>query len=192
MSVINANGTPLIYQQPVDDTTTSGTEAIFTVADSGVTPVNYQWQVDPGQGNWFNLDNSSTYTGVYTNTLHVNSTTVLNGYKYRCVVSPGCQQGINSEYAILTVTQPLGIDNPEDIRFAIQPNPATDRCTIVCSEITTGFSYNIFDLSGRLVITNSITGQLTNVDISALEPGAYMIVLNNHKGKFQSNKIVKL
>lgn len=192
MPVINANGIPSIYQQPVNDTATAGTEAIFAIADSGAIPVNYQWQADPGQGNWFNLDNSSTYTGVYTNTLHVNPPVTLNGYKFRCVVSPGCQQGISSDYAMLTVTQPLGIYNPEDIHFSIQPNPATDRCTIVCSEITTNCSYSVFDLSGRSIMNNSVTSQFTNIDISALEPGAYLIVINNHKGRLQSNKIIKL
>lgn len=192
MPVISSTGTPVIYTQPGNDTVSSGMEAIFTVADSGATPVNYQWQADSGSGIWFNLTNSAVYSGVYTNALHVNTNPALNGYKFRCVVSPGCQQGINSGYAVLTVTQPLGIHTLSGPYFTIQPNPATDRCTIVCSETTTGYSYNIFDLSGRLVIANSITDQFTNVDISTLEPGVYMIVFNNHTGKLQSSKIIKL
>ena len=66
-----------ILQQPQDQVTEIGVDAVFTVEARGVK--SYQWQVDSGNG----FVNSSS-VGNKTKSLTVPATAVRYGYKYRC------------------------------------------------------------------------------------------------------------
>jgi hypothetical protein len=63
-----------------------GTSRNFSVTATG-TGVSYQWQIDTGSG-FSNLTNGAPYSGVTTNSLTINPTTLaMNGHYFRCVVS---------------------------------------------------------------------------------------------------------
>ena len=89
---------PTITTQPTSQTVTEGETATFTVVTSGTEPLSYQWQqsTDSGQS-WTDIDGATdaTYTTEAT-------TTSMNGYQYRCVVSNSAGSG-ESNAAILTV-----------------------------------------------------------------------------------------
>ena len=94
-TVVNA---PAITTQPADQTVTEGGTATFTVAVTGSEPLTYQWQQKTtDSSSWTNIPgaNSATYTTEAT-------TTAMNGYQYRCVVSNGAGS-VTSEAATLTV-----------------------------------------------------------------------------------------
>ena len=96
-TVVNA---PAITDQPDNATVTVGQTATFTVAASGEN-LSYQWQqsTDNGQ-NWKDIGDATdaTYTEEAT-------TTIMNGYQYRCVVSNSAGS-VTSEAATLTVNEP--------------------------------------------------------------------------------------
>ena len=91
---------PAITTQPQDKSVTAGNTATFTVAASGGN-LSYQWQqsTDNGQ-NWTDIGGAAdaTYTEEAT-------TTSMNGYQYRCVVSNSAGS-VTSEVATLTVNKP--------------------------------------------------------------------------------------
>ena len=93
---------PTITTQPTSQTVTKGGTATFTVVTSGTEPLSYQWQqsTDSGQS-WTNIDGATdaTYTTEAT-------TTSMNGYQYRCVVSNSAGS-VTSNAATLTVTPPV-------------------------------------------------------------------------------------
>ena len=97
-TVVNA---PTIGTQPVSQTVTAGNTATFTVAATG-EKLSYQWQrsTDNGQ-NWTDISEAkaATYNTAAT-------TTSMNGYQYRCVVSNSAGS-VTSSAATLTVTQPV-------------------------------------------------------------------------------------
>lgn len=74
---------PTIGTQPASQSVTEGGTATFTVVTSGTEPLSYQWQqsTDSGQS-WTDIGGATdaTYTTEAT-------TTSMNGYQYRCVVS---------------------------------------------------------------------------------------------------------
>ena len=91
---------PTITTQSENQTVTVGQTASFTVTATGEN-LSYQWQqsTDSGQ-NWTNIGDATdaTYTEEAT-------TTSMNGYQYRCVVSNSAGS-VTSEVATLTVTEP--------------------------------------------------------------------------------------
>ena len=129
-TVVNA---PAITAQPADTTVTEGQTASFTVTATGENPT-YQWQqsTDKGQS-WTEISGAtgSTYTVAPT-------TTSMNGYQYRCVVSNSAGS-VTSAAATLTVTQPVTgvtLDQTElslytgeskPLTAKVEPNDATNK-----------------------------------------------------------------
>lgn len=91
---------PTITTQPTSVTVTEGGTATFTVVTSGTEPLSYQWQqsTDSGQS-WTDIGGATdaTYTTEAT-------TTSMNGYQYRCVVSNSAGS-IKSDAVSLTVNK---------------------------------------------------------------------------------------
>jgi hypothetical protein len=87
----------------------------------------------------------------------------------------------------------MSVDNSSlDGTFRIYPNPAVNTISIASDKI---FSViEITDLTGKLVIANRISGNAvksTNLDISDLRRGMYIITLKNSKWGGTSSKLIK-
>ncbi len=82
----------------------------------------------------------------------------------------------------------VNADNP----ISVYPNPATQSITISAQENLSNAVVSIYDLSGKLVLQKDIHSKhkQTNLDISSLENGIYMIQVNNnnHVSRFKMMK----
>lgn len=103
-STITINTPITITADPVNTTVTSPASSSFTVTATG-SIAGYQWQVNDGSG-WTNAS-GAPYSGETTATLTINpSTTVLDGYAYRCVIAAAAPcSSVTSNSAILTVLE---------------------------------------------------------------------------------------
>ncbi len=101
---INVNQLPAVTQQPAAASVCAGLPATFTAIATGAG-INVQWQVSTNGGTtWTNLTNAAPYSGVTTGTLTINpTTTAMNNYRYRMVVTGTCPPAANSAAAVLTV-----------------------------------------------------------------------------------------
>lgn len=101
---ITINQRPKVTDHPANVSVCSGSPATFTVTATG-TGITYQWQESTNGGTtWTSLNNTAPYSGVTTATLTVNPTTsAMNNYRYRCVISGICPPAANSNAAVLTV-----------------------------------------------------------------------------------------
>lgn len=101
---INVNQLPAVTVPPASTSVCAGQPATFTATATGAG-IAYQWQVSTNGGaTWTNVTNAAPYSGVTTATLTVNpTTTAMNNYRYRVVVSGTCPPAANSNAAILTV-----------------------------------------------------------------------------------------
>lgn len=110
VTFVNSNSAILTVNrfrnQPVNMTTCTGCQAVFSVVASG-NGLTYQWQESSNGGSTFsNITNGGVYSGVTGNILrisNVTSPTNLTGRQYRVVLG-GCANPINSESKILTVS----------------------------------------------------------------------------------------
>ena len=127
---------PTIGTQPASQSVTEGNTATFTVAATGGN-LSYQWQQSINSGsNWMDISgaNAATYTTAAT-------TTSMNGYQYRCVVSNSAGS-VTSDAATLTVnaaTVPvtgvmlsetelsLYTGNTAPLTATVQPSDATNK-----------------------------------------------------------------
>lgn len=84
----------------------------------------------------------------------------------------------------------VGTDELDKLDVAVGPNPFNDHLQIRFNERPDeSMNLSIFDLSGKLVYSRIITHS-TNIDMSAVERGIYLLKLTSEESSF-SKKIVK-
>ncbi|MFH1120468.1 MAG: T9SS type A sorting domain-containing protein [Bacteroidota bacterium] len=75
----------------------------------------------------------------------------------------------------------LGIDQPgNEFPIQIYPNPAGDKLTIELSN-SAGGSYYISDFNGKKFLQRDIIASITEVDISSLSKGVYIVGLQHNQ-----------
>ena len=84
-------------------------------------------------------------------------------------------------------------DKSTQIPFAIWPNPARDRITIVNQDgMGQVLKYSIFDTFGRKILQDNITGLPTlNIDVSLLISGMYVIQFYGDHSSFSTRLLIR-
>jgi hypothetical protein len=85
----------------------------------------------------------------------------------------GCV-GVVSLYVI---SIPAGIEDEEKGIVKVYPNPATDQLNIESNDFLMGATVNIFDATGRLVLTQTLKSRNQVLDISSVPAGHYSVVI---------------
>ncbi|HWB63482.1 MAG TPA: C10 family peptidase [Chitinophagales bacterium] len=81
--------------------------------------------------------------------------------------------------AAATVEQATGINNTQATNsFSLFPNPAKNEITVHFAAYTTGTSIVVEDILGKTLLTMPVTAPETQVDLSALPNGVYLLQLN--------------
>lgn len=170
---------PTISLQPKTELAKKDWDVTFVVNSPDVG-VNYQWQEDKGSG-FVDLSNTTTYTGVTTNTLTVNNVDDnFNQYKYRCKLNlVGCET-ISSD-GVLTIN--VNIITPNAAKsIKLYPNPTNSVLNIdLALDNLQEVSYTIVDILGKeytmpqTFMANS--QQQHTVNVSQLPKGVYFIKL---------------
>lgn len=145
--------TSTIYLQPVNQSVNVDDNAQFIVKSSGLT-TSFQWQQNSGSG-FVNLTNSTQFSGVTKDTLHINKVTLLqNNFAYRCILLyAGCRD--TSNIAILSVHCTLAINaQPVNQTVIVDSNA---RFIISASSPTTIYQWQFNSGSGFVNLTNSGT-----------------------------------
>jgi hypothetical protein len=80
-----------------------------------------------------------------------------------------------------------------DANFVVSlfPNPTQDLLTIQASAFD-GVSYVLTDAAGRIVMSNSLSGELTPLDVSSFEAGTYNLSLEKASSVLKTIRLVKL
>ncbi|GEM_PF-3489156 len=102
-------------------------------------------------------------------------TASLSGeYSVTVTDSNGCK----SSDSVLIDIWPSGVDEVQDNRLTLYPNPAKDRVFIRSDQLITNAMLTVFDLSGRevhAVVTDMNPGQEVLLDLSAMASGTYFV-----------------
>lgn len=174
-----------ITAQPTNVSVAAGASATFSVTDTGVGNT-YQWQENTGSG-FVNIVSGTPYTGVYTNTLTITTTTAtMNGYKYRCIVN-GAMCVDKSEDATLLVSGGTTgvIDNASTMQPNITPNPTTGDIKI--SGLSTA-DIEVYNSVGQLV---KATKKATSISIAEMPHGVYVLKVYTSGVLVHTGKVVK-
>ncbi len=77
----------------------------------------------------------------------------------------------------------------EQSGISIYPNPTNDKINVVMKEMAT--KLELFDLSGRLVLSKKVNSTHEIIDMAAFDPGVYLMTLRLKNGENFSSKIMK-
>jgi len=152
---------------PSCDTCADGSATAYPL--NGIPPYTFVWQTNP-------IQTTQTATGL------------SNGYYSFCITdSTGCS-GCDSAWVSTT----LGINNsPESSSFKFYPNPAIDHLTIVSPIINPGTEIRILNLLGEVEYFSTLTKLKTDIDLSGLPNGVFIIQLSASENKVICKKFIK-
>lgn len=75
--------------------------------------------------------------------------------------------------------------------WKIFPNPANSILTINCAGTLSHNSYTITDMTGRLVASDAILTNNTQLDVRGLSPGIYTVTIYSANNSIQTEKLVR-
>jgi len=103
-------------------------------------------------------------------------------------------QGVQQPYEISIIT---GVEQAKGINLVCSayPNPATDLLTLeieASMELNTqSMQYLCYDINGKILKSNKISGRITNIDMRDLVPATYFLKLTQNKKEIITFKIIK-
>ncbi len=164
------SGAIVITSQPTNQTVQVGGTATFAVADSGTTPLQYQWSF-----------NSNNIAGGTNTTLIIPSLALTNSGYYSVVIS-NSYGAVTSSIAALTVLLPATITSqPQSVT-------ATAGDTVGFSVTATAngpLSYQWVGPGSALIGSTNTTLTLTNVQ--PVNMGSYYVVVTSQFGSVTSS-----
>ena len=100
-------------------------------------------------------------------------------------VAPGVQQPF--EISIVT-----GIEEAEAIMLSAYPNPTINYLTLSIGEFdVSNLSYQLYDMQGKLLQKEKLTGTVTQIDMSSYVPSAYFVKVIQDNREIKTFKIIK-
>ncbi len=145
----------------------------------GLTGLQAQTSVNATGGNASGSGGSVSYSVgqvVYT------TNTGSNGY---------VAQGVQQPYEISVVT---GLEEAKGINLSVSayPNPTTDYLTLNIGEFDiSNLSYQLYDINGKLLQNEKITGNQTSIAMGNLVPANYFVKVIQGNKEVKTFKIIK-
>ena len=100
-------------------------------------------------------------------------------------------QGVQQPFEISVVT---GLEEAKGINLSVTayPNPTTDYLTLSIGEFEiSNLSYQLYDMNGKLLQSEKITGNQTSIVMSNLVPATYFIKVIQNNKEVKTFKIIK-
>ena len=112
-------------------------------------------------------------------------------YKTHTGTSGSVAEGVQQPYEISVVT---GLEEAQSINLSVTayPNPTTDYLTLRIDEFEiSNLSFQLYDMNGKLLQNEKITGNQTSIVMSNLVPATYFVKVIQGNKEFKTFKIIK-
>jgi glucose/arabinose dehydrogenase len=90
-------------------------------------------------------------------------------------------------YKLIDTT--LGVNSFVSKSLQLYPNPASSEVFIKANGMTFPASVNIFDITGKLLLSHSLHADTNAITTSALQSGVYMVNIKDHSGADFNSKL---
>jgi len=100
-------------------------------------------------------------------------------------------QGVQQPFEISVIT---GLEEAKGISLSVSayPNPTADFLNLKVENYdNTNLSYQLFDISGKLLESKKITGNQTSIVMSNLVPATYFVKVTESNKEVKTFKIIK-
>ena len=112
-------------------------------------------------------------------------------YKTHTGTTGSVAEGVQQPYEISVIT---AIEQAQGINLSVRayPNPTTDYLTLSISEFDiSNLSYQLYDMNGKLLQSEKITGNQTSIVMSNLVPATYFVKVIQGNKEVKTFKIIK-
>ena len=156
--------------------------------NGGNSPSNFTWQAVPNIAIPLHSDGGSTIEETYFSSIDISSITgqVYFAFKYDTSNGDSATRYTVDSFTI-AADQNLATANQNKLQFSIYPNPSNGILNIDFST-NEEYSYNIYDLNGRLIIKNNHTLN-KEISVKNLSSGLYLIQVTV-KGLTATKKLI--
>lgn len=183
----------------------SGNCTIWTITNTGETFSPASITVNFGDTIEFVLDGSHNAVQVSQTTWNANGSTPLaggfqtsfgGGTVYTANHGTGTYYYVCSPHASLGMKGVIQVEGTSNIplpakerTFGMYPNPADNILFIRIENWKPGINFRVLDITGRAVLEGTLVAVISEIDISRLSTGVYIMQVPNLKG--QKFKVVK-
>ncbi len=133
----------------------------------------------------WNFDDGSTDTGTF-----VTHTFTTNG-SYNVVQTIYNACGILDTATKQVTVQGIGIEENYTNAFTVYPNPATNTLSVRCLDGAV-LELIVTDAAGRSVIKETMDGGAKELNVSNLEQGTYIILLQTKDGEPRGKRVIQI
>lgn len=112
-------------------------------------------------------------------------------YQTHTAANSSVAEGVQQPYEISVVT---GIEEVKGINLSVTafPNPTTNYLILSINEFDrSNLSYQLYDMKGKLLLNEKITGNQTSIVMSNLVPAAYLVKVSQSNNTMKTFKIIK-
>ena len=112
-------------------------------------------------------------------------------YQTHTRTSGSVSEGVQQPFEISVVT---GIEEAKGINLSVSayPNPTTDYLTLSIGEFDiSNLSYQLYDMNGKLLQNEKITGNQTSIAMGNLVPANYFVKVIQGNKEVKTFKIIK-
>ena len=152
-----------------------GSESIALRADE--VGIENCFEIHEGQDHTPHVAGSAT-AQYYDTTLNISRNFLA---KYVCGDVMNCSYGP-------TITSVNDLEEVSNL-ISVYPNPATNFTEILFNENNFGAEFNLYDIHGKLISSQTITGTKITVNRNSLPAGIYFIRITNGE-KVQTSKLI--
>jgi uncharacterized repeat protein (TIGR03803 family) len=160
---------------PYGDLVSDGTFLYGMTDEGGTSDGGTIFRIMPDGTDYSKLLNFGT---VESDGLNPQGSLIYDGTYFYGMTSSGGIDNDGIAFKFKPVITGLAI-NKEAAGFTIHPNPASDIITIECPQEAI---IEITSIQGQLIKTIFATGNKTNIDVSALQTGVYVVEVKTEKG----------
>lgn len=102
-----------------------------------------------------------------------------------------CTRTIDTAIVIDSLFNTIGISENEIPMLEIFPNPTTDFCTIHHANLLPNAQAEVYDMNGKMIFTQNVTGNDTKINLTNCKSGIYFIQLINNGQIVATSRIIK-
>ena len=166
---------PAITRPPSSQTNEAGTKAVFSLEAAGALPLSYQWFWNGTNS----LRDGGKVSGAHTATLSISNVLGGDAGSYSVVISNVAGSVTSAAPAILTVSDPIILRQPQDLTNAL-------GTTALLSVEAYGTSPSYQWFKGGAAISGATNATLTLAAVSAADAAAYVVLVSNQNGSVTS------
>lgn len=99
-------------------------------------------------------------------------------------------EGVQQPY-IISVTTGITVTNIQ-LNFSVYPNPTISNVVLSIDQLdVVGLSYQLFDVRGKIISENKLSGNITTISMENLNASTYFIRVFKNNSELKTFKIIK-